>query len=206
VGIVVGFGGFGFAVSSHPVAGQQNIFDSESQALRDLYARVNPSVVNIVVRIPGGNAIAQQSAGAYSYAAGTGFVYDGSNHIVTNAHVVEGADQIELTLSDGTMMYAKLVGADPDSDIAVVTASSDISKYTPLTLADSDSLQIGDRAVAIGNPFENSGTMTQGIVSGLHRTVNIIWNRVKWRNAKIRRPKTQTERTADGHWLEARRI
>ncbi len=175
LGIAIGFGGFGLAATSRPVQGQQNVLDSEAQAYRDLYAQANPSVVSINVRIPasasGTTSLQNQKGSAYSYAAGSGFVYDTAGHIVTNAHVTDGADQIEITFSDNTTMYATLVGSDGDSDVAVIKASSNTSKYAPLPLGDSDTLKIGDRAMAIGNPFENSGTMTQGIISGLHRVV-----------------------------------
>jgi S1-C subfamily serine protease len=71
-------------------------------------------------------------------------------------------------------MYAKVVGSDPDSDVAVLQVQGDISKYAPLTLADSDAVMVGDLAIAIGNPFQQSGTMTHGIVSSLHRSVDAL--------------------------------
>ncbi len=181
--------GLGATSSVHTAQGQSAV-DSEVTELHDVYAHANPSVVTLNVRLPATaansannppsqgipgqgnpNQGANPSQSQYQYAAGSGFVYDTNGDIVTNAHVVVGTDQIEITFSDNTMMYGKLVGMDADSDIAVVKAQGDISKYPPLALADSDAIQIGDRAIAIGNPFENSGTMTQGIVSGLHRLV-----------------------------------
>src|SRR5204862_2748314 len=108
----------------------------------------------------------------YAFAAGSGFVYDNAGHVVTNAHVVQGADQVELTFSDGNILRAKVLGIDLDSDLAVLQAQGDLSKYQPVGLADSTGVQVGDRAIAIGNPFEKAGTMTQGIVSGLHRSVS----------------------------------
>jgi S1-C subfamily serine protease len=166
--------GFGAAGTTHTVQGQSAV-DPVTQELHTVYGQDNPSVVTLNVRIPasanGFNGFNAPSQGAYQYAAGSGFVYDTNGDIVTNAHVVDGANQIEITFADNTMMYGKVVGVDYDSDIAVVKAQGDASKYQPLTLADSDTLQIGDRAIAIGNPFENSGTMTQGIVSGLNRLV-----------------------------------
>ena len=179
LGLAIGFAGFGLT-PGRTVQSQQNILDSEAQAYQSLYNQTNPSVVSISVRIPGGATATQgqlspgqvnPNGDNNSYAAGTGFVYDKHGDIVTNAHVTEGTDQIQITFSDNTSMYATLVGADSDSDVAVIKASGDISKYAPLPLGDSDMLKIGDRVVAIGNPFENSGTMTQGIVSGLHRSV-----------------------------------
>lgn len=98
-------------------------------------------------------------------------MYDAAGHIVTNAHVVQGTDQVEVTFADGVTMHASIVGIDVDADLAVIKAQGDTSKYAPVSLANSDALQVGDRAIAIGNPFENAGTMTQGIVSGLHRPV-----------------------------------
>lgn len=188
-GITIGMGVTGAA---HTAQGQTST-DGETQVLHDVYARTNPSVVTLNVRIPASSAInnpnlpnpnnpGQGIPGSPNqgnnpnqspdeYAAGSGFMYDTNGDIVTNAHVVVGTDQIEITFSDNTMMYGKTVAIDTDSDIAVVKAQGDTSKYPPLTLADSDQIQVGDRAIAIGNPFENSGTMTQGIVSGLHRLV-----------------------------------
>ena len=158
---------------------QVAVADPQTQLLHDIYNRVNPSVVSIDVRIPtSANAgprqfgFGQQGAQPYAYAAGSGFVYDTAGHIVTNAHVVQGADQVEITFADSTMMRAKITGIDLDSDIAVIQAQGDISKYPPVPLADSDAVQVGDRAIAIGNPFQRAGTMTDGIVSGLHRSVS----------------------------------
>jgi len=174
LGVAIGFGFFGTTPAVHS---QGTTGDPEAQLFRTIYARVNPSVVSINVRIPAsaaapaqGNSFGQPSQ--TQYAAGSGFVYDTAGHIVTNAHVVDGTDQIEVTFFDGITMHAKLVGIDPDSDLAVIQPQGDVSKYAPVVLANSDQLQVGDRAIAIGNPFENAGTMTQGIVSGLHRPVD----------------------------------
>src|SRR5689334_17370982 len=171
LGLVIGLT---LAGPAHVVS-SQNAVDAETQLLRDVYNRVNPSVVSITVRIPGGNvpSTTDQQGGQqpFAMAAGSGFLYDKSGDIVTNAHVVLGADRVEITWSDNTMMHATVVGIDVDADIAVIRAQGDVSKYQPVPLADSDSAAVGDRAIAIGNPFERAGTMTQGIVSGVHRSV-----------------------------------
>jgi serine protease Do len=184
LGIVIGLG---VASPVQLAAGQQGVTvtDPQTQLLRDIYSKANPSVVSIDVRMPStGNSVQSpfgspfgpqsgpQGNQPYTYAAGSGFVYDTAGHIVTNAHVVSGADQIELTFSDDTTMHAKVVGIDLDSDLAVLQAQGDTSRYAPLPLADSSAVVVGDRAIAIGNPFQRSGTMTQGIVSGLHRSVD----------------------------------
>lgn len=159
-------------------AAQTNV-SALTQQMRDLYNRANPSVVSIRVRIPAGNRATiggfgpqgQQGNGQYTMAAGSGFVFDKQGHIVTNAHVVQGSDRVEVTFSDGVIMPAKISGIDLDSDLAVIQVQGDYSRYEPLPLGDSDVVQVGDVVVAIGNPFEQAGTMTHGMISALHRTV-----------------------------------
>lgn len=156
--------------------------DLQTQILHAVYAKVNPSVVSIVVRIPATasatvpivprrNGQQQPQQQQYQYAAGSGWVYDNQGHIVTNAHVVDGANQVTVTFSDGAQYRVKVVGVDADSDLAVLQVEGDVSKYPALTLADSDKVQVGDRAIAIGNPFERAGTLTHGIVSATGRSV-----------------------------------
>src|SRR5207248_2968581 len=137
--------GYSAAGPMQTVHSQSAVSDSETDLLRTLYTRVNPSVVSITVRIPATqgttgrqNQNPNQQQQPFAAAAGSGFVYDNAGHIITNAHVVEGATNIELAFSDGTMMRAKVVGIDPDSDIAVVQAQGDTSKYAPLPMANSD--------------------------------------------------------------------
>src|SRR5258708_31114473 len=151
--------------------------DGEPLLLRAIYAKVNPSVVSITVRLPVTNASVQGNPNgdqAYQEAAGSGFVYDISGHIVTNAHVVNQATNVQVTFSDSTIMRAKVIGIDLDSDLAVIQVSGDASKYAPVPLGDSDGLAGGDRAIPIGNLFAEAGTMTQGIVSGLLRSATCV--------------------------------
>src|SRR5215831_7835079 len=132
--LILGFGlGFGVFGTARTVQGQGTL-DSESALFRDIYARVNPSVVSIDVRLPASAANSQGvpqrgQQSPFAFAAGSGFVYDNAGHIVTNAHVVDGADQIEVTFSDLTTMRAKVVGIDLDSDVAVLQVQGDLSKY-----------------------------------------------------------------------------
>jgi len=148
--------------------------------LEQVYARVNPSVVNIQVRqtvsmalpdmpeIPGFSMpdTPQQQEGL-----GSGFVWDAEGHIVTNNHVVDGADQIMVTFHDGTTVPGEVVGTDPDSDLAVVQVDELPEAITPLELADSSQVQVGELAIAIGNPFGLQGTMTLGIISAIGRSL-----------------------------------
>jgi 2-alkenal reductase len=96
---------------------------------------------------------------------------DTDGHIVTNNHVVEGADEIDVTFADGSVATAKVVGRDTYSDLAVIKVDLEASKLSPLRLSDSDQTKVGQRVVAIGNPFGLVGTMTVGIISGKGRTL-----------------------------------
>jgi 2-alkenal reductase len=127
-----------------------------------LYARVSPGVVIIKVTGPEGEAL------------GAGFVYDGSGHVVTNYHVVQDAinDKVEVDFLSGYKAYGTVIGTDLDSDLAVVKADAPASELHPLALGDSDALSIGQTVIAIGNPFQYFGSMSVGIVSSLHRTLD----------------------------------
>jgi len=102
-------------------------------------------------------------------ALGSGFVYDSNGDIITNDHVVAGAQSITVRFSNGQTFKGTLVGADPSTDLAVVKVSAPSSLLHPLALGDSDTLQVGQGVVAIGSPYGLQGTVTAGIVSALHR-------------------------------------
>ena len=104
---------------------------------------------------------------------GSGFVWDKEGHIVTNNHVVEDATSIVVQFSDGREYQAELVGADPDSDLAVVKIDAPVSELNPLSVIDSSEVKAGDLAIAIGNPYGLSGTMTVGIVSAVGRSLSV---------------------------------
>ena len=134
--------------------------------LEDIYTAISPSVVNIrvVQQVDAslgqlqdmpffGTPQDQQPQNQYQSALGSGFVWDKEGHIVTNNHVVDGADKIEVTFQDGSIMPATLVGADPDSDLAVIQVDYSASKLQPMQVADSNDVKVGQLAIAIGNPF-----------------------------------------------------
>ncbi len=142
-----------------------------------IYQKVNPSVVYIQVveqstgfSNNGGFGFGNQGV---QQASGSGFVWDTAGHIVTNNHVVAGATNISVTFSDGTTATAKVVGTDPNSDLAVVQVNVDKSLLKPVTLTDSTQVKVGQLAIAIGNPYGLEGTMTQGIISGLSRSLPV---------------------------------
>lgn len=102
---------------------------------------------------------------------GSGFVYDGKGHVITNQHVVAGATSAKVTFADGRSYDATVVGTDPSTDLAVLKVDAPASALEPLALADSDEVQVGQGVVAIGSPFGLEGTVTTGIVSALNRRI-----------------------------------
>src|SRR6201987_1186094 len=133
-----------------------------------IYRQASPAVANIVTRTV-----------EYDFfynpvpveGAGSGFLIDTDGHILTNYHVVQGAQTIEVTLGDLSRYKAKLIGEDARNAIALIQIDTKGHKLTPLPLGDSRNLLVGQRALAIGHPFGFSSTLTTGIVSALGRTV-----------------------------------
>ena len=103
---------------------------------------------------------------------GSGFVYDGAGHIITNYHVVQGSDRVEVNFITGYKTYGRVVGTDLDSDVAVIKVEAPAEELHAAVLGSSDELMVGQTVVAIGNPFGLSGTMTVGVVSALGRTLD----------------------------------
>ncbi len=129
-----------------------------------IYGQVSPSVVSINVQ--GVSAQLGQFSGS-----GTGFVIDTAGHIVTNNHVVDGADNIEVNFFDGTIVRGSVVGVDPDSDLAVLSVDMPQDRLHPITFGDSNNLFVGETTLAIGSPFGERWTLTTGIISALDRTI-----------------------------------
>jgi len=149
------------SVVSTPEAGQPSSAASPLTAQEDvlvaLYEQVSPGVVAI------------RSLEASSL--GSGFVIDKEGHIVTNYHVVQDAQRVEVDFTSGYKAYGTVIGTDLDSDLAVIKVDAPAEELHPLPLGDSDQLKVGQTVVAIGNPFGLSGTMTVGIISSLGRTL-----------------------------------
>jgi len=102
-------------------------------------------------------------------ASGSGFTYDLYGHIITNNHVVEGADAVDVTFPDGTVLPAEVVGTDPYSDVAVLKVDASSILIKPIVLGDSSKIAVGQRVFALGNPFRLRASMTEGIVSQIDR-------------------------------------
>jgi S1-C subfamily serine protease len=140
-----------------------------------IYRRSAPGVVQITSTSQGapstdvfGNTVPGQS----QRALGSGFVIDKEGHVVTNYHVVQGADSIDVSFSNQETVSAKVVGTDPSTDLALLHVDVGAKALTPLALANSDAVQVGDPVAAIGNPFGLERTVTAGIVSALQREVS----------------------------------
>src|SRR4051794_36832215 len=134
-----------------------------------VYRSASPGVVEIVVTTGGGSTDLPFGQGQESKAQGSGWVYDTDGHIITNQHVVSGATSVHVRFSDGTVHPATVVASDPSTDLAVIKVSMPASQLHPLSLGDSNKVQVGDGVVAIGSPFGLQNTVTWGIVSALHR-------------------------------------
>jgi serine protease Do len=148
--------------------------------LEQLYMEVNPSVVHIEVLVDESGAHSQipglpelPEGAPQGRGEGSGFVWDMEGHIVTNNHVVENAEKITVVFNDDTRVEATLAGADPDSDLAVLEVDAPAALLQPVRLGDSSALQVGELAIAIGNPFGQEGTMTVGIISALGRLLPV---------------------------------
>ncbi|MFN3396269.1 MAG: S1C family serine protease [Thermodesulfovibrionales bacterium] len=109
---------------------------------------------------------------------GSGSVLDKKGHILTNYHVVENARKLEVTLFDGSKWEAKLIGADPSNDLAVIKIKAPQEKLKPIPFGDSSNLKVGQKAIAIGNPFGLERTLTVGIISSIGRTLRAVNGRL----------------------------
>jgi S1-C subfamily serine protease len=137
-------------------------------SVNEIYERAAPGVVQITSSSRGSDSF---SGGVAPSALGSGFVVDKAGHIVTNYHVVVGGDRISVSFSNRDTVEATVVGTDPSTDLAVLQVETSSSALTPLRLADSDEVEVGDQVVAIGNPFGLDRTATAGIVSALQRFI-----------------------------------
>ena len=152
--------------------GLDNVTPSASAALFDeqlvqgIYDQAIPAVVDINI-----DRKVEDSFGRLGF--GSGFLVDSEGHIVTNNHVIQGADRIRISFEDGTSVEAEILGTNPANDLAMLKVSSDAGKdIKPLTLGDSNETRPGQLAIAIGSPFGLGGSITVGVISGTDRTLN----------------------------------
>jgi putative serine protease PepD len=171
-GIYAGVHGGSSTPSTNVVASvpaQPAATTAASTPLTQIYKEDSPGVVDIIVTMSASSS--SDGFGGTSQAEGSGFVYDTSGDIITNAHVVDGETSIKVHFQDGTTATAKLVGKDESTDIAVINVGTGASELHPLTMGSSAAVQVGQSVAAIGSPFGLPETMTAGIVSAVDRII-----------------------------------
>ncbi len=142
--------------------------DVDEQINIRVYANTNRGVVNITTAASSVGMFGDDSTTSGS---GSGFVIDSKGHILTNYHVVEGADSVQVTLADGSTHEASVIGTDASNDVAVIRVDVATELLAPLSLGESSDLLVGQKVLALGNPFGLERTLTTGIISSLDRSI-----------------------------------
>jgi 2-alkenal reductase len=138
----------------------------DEQLVQGIYEQAIPAVVDINI-----DRKVEDAFGRLGF--GSGFLVDTEGHIVTNNHVIQGADRIRISFKDGTNVEAEILGTNPANDLALLKVSADaVEGIKPLTLGDSGETRPGQLAIAIGSPFGLGGSITVGVISGTDRTLN----------------------------------
>lgn len=150
--------------------------NQSEKSVINLFQQAAPSVVYITTKEVR-RSLFSMNALEYPQGAGSGFIWDEHGHVVTNFHVVQGADRVEVTLSDHSSFDAVLVGAAPDKDLAVLRIKAPAAELVPIPVGRSGDLQVGQAVLAIGNPFGLDQTLTTGVVSALGRTIQSVTRR-----------------------------
>jgi S1-C subfamily serine protease len=177
LGAALAGAGCGDRAGSDPIAPPalppvpSDLLDSERNTI-EVFREVSPSVVFVANAKVGRGAFRFQ-AESVPQGAGSGFIWDEKGHIVTNYHVVHGGEKFSVSLPDGSTYDADLVGVEPRKDLAVLKISADVALH-PVKLADSHQLLVGQKVLAIGNPFGLDSTLTTGVISALGREIESI--------------------------------
>ena len=162
-------------VRPRPVAPAAPLEADETHTIQ-IFERAAPSVVFIVNSVLS-RRLFSRNVYEVPQGAGSGFVWNEEGYIVTNFHVVYNADALTVVLANQTEHEARVVGVDPDHDLAVLQIQAPKEKLSPLTIGSSHDLKVGQKVLAIGNPFGLDHTLTTGVVSALHRSIDSMTNR-----------------------------
>ncbi len=182
--LLSGLSAFFLALGSLSPAAAQSAAGTPYPSFADLVEKLSPSVVNISTtqkpeNLEGGDVVSLKNLpenkqisplGQEHYALGSGFLLDEEGYIITNSHVIDRADKINVILSDNSQHQAKVIGTDNKTDLALIKIDTD-KKLMPVNLGDSDKIRVGDWILAIGNPFGLGGSVTAGIVSAKSRDI-----------------------------------
>ncbi|MBP8808052.1 MAG: trypsin-like peptidase domain-containing protein [Kofleriaceae bacterium] len=155
---------------SRPVAPPAGELGADEKATITVFKTVSPSVVHITNIAQMRNVITS-AVDDVPQGTGSGFIWDDAGHIVTNFHVIEGATSTEVTLADGSTYEGKIIGTARDKDLAVIKIEAPPSKLAKIMVGTSADLQVGQKVLAIGNPFGLDQTLTTGVISGLGREI-----------------------------------
>lgn len=157
-----------FVALFFPLLGNAEAITQDEANNIEVYQRVSPGVVNIVSVVVRYdffyNPIPQKGTGS-------GAIIDKKGYIITNSHVIQNAQSLEVTLADGSKWPAELIGSDPNSDLAVIGIKGPPERMSVISMGDSSNLQVGQKVLAIGNPFGLGQTLTTGIISSLGRSI-----------------------------------
>ncbi len=154
------------------VTARGNLAEDEKSTIA-LFKQASPSVVNITTTATV-QSMFNFDITEIPQGTGSGFIWDKNGHVVTNYHVIQGADAAQVTMADRSSWKARLVGAYPDKDLAVLVIAAPERSLRPLPLGTSHDLQVGQKAFAIGNPFGLDQTLTTGVISALGREIESV--------------------------------
>jgi S1-C subfamily serine protease len=165
------------SIEPRPVAQRpDDKLGADEQATIDVFGKFSRSVVHVTNLAVRRDRITMNLSDI-PQGVGTGFVWDQDGHIVTNFHVVQEADHASVTLNDGSSYPAKIIGVAPDKDLAVLQIDAPPQKLLPIPLGQSSTLKVGQKVLAIGNPFGLDQTLTTGVISGLGREIQSVSQR-----------------------------
>ena len=163
-------------IGMRPVTQPIGDLGAEEKANMEVFERVSPSV-NYITNKRFRRDFFSLNVMEIPQGTGSGFLWDNNGHVVTNFHVIYEADQIEVKLQDGKSYDASIVGTDPDHDLAVLQINAVNLNIPPVMIGNSSDLRVGQKVLAIGNPFGLDSTLTTGIISALGRTIQSMTNR-----------------------------
>jgi S1-C subfamily serine protease len=167
----------GFPFEPRPISQRpDDKLGADEQATIDVFSKFSRSVVHITSLATQTNRMTMDVS-EIPQGTGSGIVWDQDGHIVTNFHVVSMGDRATVTLNDGTSYPATIIGTAPDKDLAVLHIDAPPQKLLPLPVGQSAGLKVGQKVLAIGNPFGLDQTLTTGVISGLNREIKSVTNR-----------------------------